>query len=151
VTGASSGLGAELARSLAARGHDLVLVARRRDRLDAPAQGLRGQGVRVHAIDCDLTEPGAGQYLAAAVAERILEISVLCNNAGAAIAGEFTTYRTERQVAVLRLNLEATVDLCGRSSPRWCGGAAARCSTWARCSAMQRGRPAAPFSMTPGR
>jgi short-subunit dehydrogenase len=85
--------------------------------LDALAQGLRGHGVRVHAIDCDLTEPGAGQFLAAAVAERVLEISVLCNNAGAAIAGEFTTYRVERQVAVLRLNLEATVDLCGRFVP----------------------------------
>ena len=117
VTGASSGLGAELARSLAARGHDLVLVARRRDRLDALAQRLSGQGVRVHAVDCDLTEPGAGEFLAAAVAERVLEISVLCNNAGAAIAGEFTTYRVERQVAVLRLNLEATVDLCGRFIP----------------------------------
>jgi short-subunit dehydrogenase len=117
VSGASSGLGAELARSLAARGHDLVLVARRRDRLDAPAQGLRGQGVRVHAVDCDLTEPAAGVFLAAAVAERALEVSVLRNNAGAAIAGELTTYRVERQVAVLRLSSEATVDLCGRFVP----------------------------------
>jgi hypothetical protein len=85
--------------------------------VDALAQGLCGQGVRVHAVDCDLTEPGAGEFLAAAVAERGLEISVLCNNAGAAIAGEFTTYRAERQVAVPRLNLEATVDLCARFVP----------------------------------
>jgi short-subunit dehydrogenase len=117
VSGASSGLGAELARSLAARGHDFVLVARRRDRLDALAQGLRGHGVQVRAVDCDLTEPGAGVFLAAAVAERALEVSVLCNNAGAAIAGEFTTYRTERQVAVLRLSFEATVEVCGRFVP----------------------------------
>src|SRR3712207_9059104 len=89
VTGASSGLGTELARSLAARGHNLVLVARRRDRLDTLARALSGPGVQVHAIDCDLTEPGAGRSLAAAVAERGLEISVLCNNAGAAIAGDF--------------------------------------------------------------
>jgi uncharacterized protein len=117
VTGASSGLGAELARSLAARGHNLVLVARRRDRLDTLARALSGPGVQVHAVDCDLTEPGAGRFLAAAVAERGLEISVLCNNAGAAIAGEFAAYRAERQVAVLRLDLEAVVDLCGHFVP----------------------------------
>jgi short-subunit dehydrogenase len=51
------------------------------------------------------------------VAELGLDISVLCNNAGAAIAGEFAAYRAERQVAVLRLNLEATVDLCGHFVP----------------------------------
>ncbi len=66
------------------RGHDLVLVARSRDRLDALARGLRGHGVQVHAVDCDVTEPGAGVFLAAAVAERALEVSVLCDNAGAA-------------------------------------------------------------------
>jgi short-subunit dehydrogenase len=117
VTGASSGLGAELTRSLAARGHDLVLVARRRDRLDALARSLSGHGVQVHAVSCDLTEPDARKSLAAAVAELGLDISVLCNNAGAAIAGEFVAYRAERQVAVLRLNLEATVDLCGYFVP----------------------------------
>jgi short-subunit dehydrogenase len=117
VTGASSGLGSELARSLAARGHNLVLVARRRDRLDTLARALAGPGVQVHVVDCDLTEPGAGRSLAAAVAERGLEISVLCNNAGAAIAGEFAAYRAERQVAVLRLDLEAVVDLCGHFVP----------------------------------
>ena len=117
VTGASSGLGAELARSLAARGYNLVLVARRRDRLDTLARALSGPGVRIHSVDCDLTEPGAGRFLAAAVAERGLEISVLCNNAGAAIAGEFAAYRAERQVAVLRLDFEAIVDLCGHFVP----------------------------------
>jgi uncharacterized protein len=93
VTGASSGLGAELARTLS------------------------GPNVRIHPIDCDLTEPGAGRSLAAAVAERGLEISVLCNNAGAAIAGEFAAYPAERQLAILRLDLEAIVDLCGHFLP----------------------------------
>jgi short-subunit dehydrogenase len=52
--------------------------------LDALARGLRGHGVQVHAVDCDVTEPGSGVFLAAAVAERALEVSVLCDNAGAA-------------------------------------------------------------------
>ncbi|SDD47171.1 hypothetical protein SAMN05660690_4296 [Geodermatophilus telluris] len=117
VTGASSGIGAELAAALAARGCDVVLVARRRDRLDALARRLSGLGVRAHALPCDLTDEAARRELPAAVADLGLEVSILCNGAGVGAAGDFVTVPEEHRTAVLRLNVEATVDLCGRFVP----------------------------------
>ncbi|SFT57218.1 hypothetical protein SAMN05660657_01647 [Geodermatophilus amargosae] len=117
VTGASSGIGAEIATALADRGHEVVLVARRRDRLEALAGRLSRPGIRVHALPCDLTDEAARRELPDAVAGLGLEVSILCNGAGAGIAGDFTTAPVERQVDVVRLDLEAAVDLCGRFVP----------------------------------
>ena len=83
VTGASAGIGAGFARHLAARDHDLLLVARRADRLAALATELSGrQGVRVETLGADLTDPAAPRAVMAHAEEKGLAVDVLVNNAG---------------------------------------------------------------------
>jgi hypothetical protein len=90
VTGASSGIGAAIARELAERGHGLVLVARRKDRLDALAQELSSEyGVRAEAVGCDLGKAASRQRLPARIESLGLEVNVLVNNAGFATNGAF--------------------------------------------------------------
>ena len=106
VTGASSGIGAELARSLAALGHDLVLVARREDRLQQLAEELRrehGRDVLVHAAD--LTDQAAREGLIGFVAGTGRTITGLCNNAGYGLAG----LAWERDLAQSRDTIELNV------------------------------------------
>jgi short-subunit dehydrogenase len=111
VTGASSGIGEEFARQLAARGHNLVLVARRRQRLEALAQQLGGAGVRAEVLTCDLTEPDETRAIPSRVAELGLEVDVLVNNAGFGINGPFVERGLESQVGQIRVNCEALVTL----------------------------------------
>ena len=93
VTGASGGLGLEFAKLLAADKHDLVLVARSADKLDAIAADLRDRhGVSVETLSLDLSKPGA----AAAVFARVPECDVLINNAGFATNGRFEEIPEER-------------------------------------------------------
>src|SRR5689334_8062052 len=83
VTGASAGLGAEFARQLARRGADLVLVARRADRLESLAAELtRAHGVSVTAVARDLGAPDAGRTLRAELESRGIHATGLVNNAG---------------------------------------------------------------------
>ncbi len=85
ITGASAGLGTEFARQLAARGCDLVLVARRRERLEALADELReSAGVSVTVLAADLSEPDAPETLRQALAADGTPVDILVNNAGAA-------------------------------------------------------------------
>ena len=85
ITGASAGLGIEFARQLAARGVDLFLVARRKERLAEVARELEASfGVGVATFAADLSEPGAPAAIEARVRERSLEIDYLINNAGSA-------------------------------------------------------------------
>ena len=107
ITGASAGLGAEFARQCAARGDELVLVARRRDRLDA----LAGETGRAHVIARDLGEPGAAAHLLAEVAALGLTVETLINNAGFGLAGRFATLPRDRQRQMIDLNIAALVEL----------------------------------------
>ncbi|WP_431899639.1 SDR family NAD(P)-dependent oxidoreductase [Nonomuraea sp. bgisy101] len=110
VTGASSGIGAEFARQLAARGHDLVLVARSVERMQALAAELSAaHGIAVEVIGQDLSAPGA----AAAVAERLggRRIDLLVNNAGFGTAGRFQDQSPERERDELMVNVVALVGL----------------------------------------
>jgi short-subunit dehydrogenase len=118
VTGASSGLGVDLARSLARRGHGVTLVARRKDRLDALAKELSdAHGVRAETLACDLGDADARAALVDQVAALDLEVEILVNNAGYGSGGRFVALDRESEVAMVRLNCEAVIDLCGRYAP----------------------------------
>ena len=112
VTGASSGIGAELARELAARGHDLVLVARREDRLRELAEELRGDhGRDVLVHPADLTDRAAREGLLGAVADAGRTVSGLCNNAGYGLAGLAWERDLAQSRDMIELNVVALHDL----------------------------------------
>jgi short-subunit dehydrogenase len=112
VTGASSGIGACFARALAARGHNLVLVARSTSKLQELVRHL-ASACSVHAepTSLDLSEAGAATRLAATLRERGLAIDLLVNNAGFGARGRFWELPLDRQAAMLRLNVQAVVEL----------------------------------------
>jgi uncharacterized protein len=118
VTGASSGIGADLARSLARRGHGAVLVARRSERLEELAEELREEhGVRAETISCDLADPAARDRLGGQIDDLGLTVEVLVNNAGFGSGGLFQTLDHARELEMVRLNVEAVVALCARYVP----------------------------------
>jgi short-subunit dehydrogenase len=118
VTGASSGIGADVARSLARRGHGVTLVARRAERLEALAHELRsGHGVRVEVLESDLGDESARESVLDQLGELALNVEVLVNNAGFGSGGRFERLDARREVEMVRLNVEAVVALCGRFVP----------------------------------
>lgn len=104
VTGASSGIGEEFARQLAGRGGELILVARRADRLERLAAALP---TRAHVLPCDLAADAAS--LPGRVAELGLEVDLLVNNAGFGTHERFWEVPEGRDAAQVRLNCEAVV------------------------------------------
>ncbi len=113
VTGASSGIGADLARELAQRGHGVTLVARRQARLTELAAELhRAHGVRSEVIALDLTDPAARGGLPGILAERDLSVDVLVNNAGLSTTGPVYRSDRHREMAMIRTDVEAVIDLC---------------------------------------
>jgi short-subunit dehydrogenase len=118
VTGASAGLGEEFAKLLAADGHDIVLVARRRERLDALAAELQKRhGVRAIVLAEDLTDPRAPERLARELDARGIEIEFLINNAGYGSTGAFSELDPARELAMIQLNVTTLVDLTRRLLP----------------------------------
>lgn len=114
VTGASSGIGADLARELAARGHGLTLVARREDRLRDLADELSGT-VRVEVIACDVADAEARADLLAEVERRGLTSDILINNAGIGTIGPVVDSTPEAEINQVRVNVEAVIDLTTRA------------------------------------
>jgi hypothetical protein len=118
VTGASSGIGADLARELAARRHGVTLVARREPRLTALAEELeKAHGVRAEVIALDLTDADARGSLPSTLAERGLTVDVLVNNAGFSTTGPVHRSDRQREIAMIRTDVEAVADLCALFLP----------------------------------
>jgi len=112
VTGASSGIGAAFAHELARRGSDVVLVARRLDRLQDLAFELEAtHGIRATAIALDLSAPGAGSRLAAEVASRGLPVTGLVNNAGFGTDGAFHEEDPARLTDEINVDVANLVDI----------------------------------------
>jgi uncharacterized protein len=118
VTGASSGIGAAISRELAARGHAVTLVARREERLRSLATELTADyEVEAAAVGCDLCDPDERERLASVLAGTGRAVEVLVNNAGFGSRGNFVTNDTGRMLEMVRLNVEAVVDLTSRFLP----------------------------------
>jgi short-subunit dehydrogenase len=114
VTGASSGIGAELARELAARAYNVVLVARRAERLTALAEELRlAHGIHADVEPADLTDAGVRAELVARLEAGEREVVGVCNNAGFGTVAAFHESELEREQRVVRLNVEAVHHLTG--------------------------------------
>jgi short-subunit dehydrogenase len=112
ITGASSGLGLELARLFARDGHDLVVVARRRDHLEALATRLAAEhGTAARIIAEDLADPVAPRRIVEELTERRIEIEFLVNSAGFGANGPFATLDLGRQLAMVQVNAAALVHL----------------------------------------
>jgi len=113
VTGASSGIGADIARLLGARGADLVIAARRLDRLQALAQEIEKQyGVRVECIESDLAQSGAVQKLFDGATRGGQAITILVNNAGIGKYGPFLEFSLKAHQDTFQVNSSAPTELC---------------------------------------
>lgn len=109
ITGASSGIGAEFAHQLARDGYDLVVLARREDRLRALAADLhRAYGTQVDVIVADLNNPQDLERAAQQAAE-VKDLDLLVNNAGFGVGGRFSDVDTVRNMEMVRVNVEAAV------------------------------------------
>lgn len=119
ITGASAGIGEAMAVDLARGGANLVLTARREDRLNALAERLRNQfSVDVRVILASLDQPEAPQQLFQATEGSNLAIDLLVNNAGFGAYGEFLRTETDRQVAMVQVNCTAVVHLTSLFLPK---------------------------------
>ena len=118
ITGASAGIGKEFARQLAMEGNNLVLVARRLDRLEALAGELRERnGIEVACIASDLAQPEASAELAKALEQQQIAVTGLINNAGFGDRGQFADLDLQRQLDMVQVNVTALVDLTWRLVP----------------------------------
>jgi uncharacterized protein len=115
ITGASSGIGAAMAGELASRGYSIALAARREERLRSLATDLSDEhGVSAEVIAADLGDPAGREHLAEELRKRGRSVEVLVNNAGFGHQADFATSPRERMVEMVRVNVEAVVDLTSR-------------------------------------
>src|SRR5688500_13372612 len=119
VTGASSGMGVEMARELAKRGQNVTIVARREDRLRSLAEELeRDHGVRADVVAADVSTTEGRRAMVDAIAANGREVEILINNAGYGSAGLFQELDPEKEAEMVRTNCEAIIALCGEYVPK---------------------------------
>ena len=117
ITGASAGIGTELARVFASRGHRVALTARRVDRLTALANEIAASGGAAPiVIACDLEQPDACDKIAAALAAAGVEVEYVVNNAGFGLFGHAIKLDRAEQLGMLAVNIRALTDLSLRFS-----------------------------------
>jgi short-subunit dehydrogenase len=117
ITGASSGIGLELARIFAAHAHDVVLVARSEGKLRELARECEAKGVHAHVVAADLAAPDAARVVLDAVARLGVEIDVLVNNAGFGVYGRFAGTPLATELESIQVNVVALTDLTKRCLP----------------------------------
>ncbi|MDB5606405.1 MAG: short-chain dehydrogenase [Bradyrhizobium sp.] len=115
ITGASAGIGTELARVFASNGHRVALVARRADHLTALACEIGG-GAAPIVIPCDLEQPDAGDKIAAALTAEGVEVEFIVNNAGFGLFGNAIELDRAEQLGIIAVNIRALTDLSLRFS-----------------------------------
>src|SRR3954471_16953501 len=112
VTGSSSGIGLELAKVLARHGYDLVLVARKRDALEAVAGQIEGQyDVKAHVFAADLRRREAPEAIWDFLRNEAIPVTVLINNAGFGLGGEFADTELTRELEMIQVNIAALTHL----------------------------------------
>jgi uncharacterized protein len=112
VTGASSGIGYEMAKLLAAKKYDLILVARRLNKLEAlKAELEKNYGITVFVFSVDLSEPKNAVNFYNDIKEKDLEVTMLVNNAGVGEYGDFTEIPMEKEIGMIQLNVSSLVVL----------------------------------------
>ena len=117
ITGASAGIGTELARVFASKGHRVVLVARRADRLTKLADEIGASGgAAPMVIPCDLGQSDAGDKIAAALATEGVEVEYLVNNAGFGLFGNAIELDRAEQLGIIAVNIRTMTDLSLRFS-----------------------------------
>jgi uncharacterized protein len=117
ITGASSGIGLELARVFAKNRHDLVLVARNESKLRELAAEAQSSGVRAHVIAADLSAPGAVQALTDRVRTLGVDVDILVNNAGYGLLGPFVETSLDVELSMIQVNIVALTELTKRLLP----------------------------------
>jgi short-subunit dehydrogenase len=118
ITGGSVGIGAALAHVFAAYGHDLILVSRNREKLEARGRAIYEQfGVDVVCLAEDLTDPEGARRLHETVNARSLDVHHLVNNAGVGLYGKFATTDLDAELKMIQLNVTSVVDLTKRFLP----------------------------------
>ncbi len=140
ITGASGGIGLELAKQFAGGGFDLVLVSRSADRLNSTAETLRrSHNISTTVIPCDLSAPGAVGKLVSELDRLSIKPAILVNNAGFGSSGAFHEIPPDDLLGMVRVNILALTELTRRVLPDMVGRGSGRILNVASTAAYQPG------------